>query len=453
MGTRTQYSLNDLTGTANKYLRVNSGETGIETYDTKITNTYRISKTGGDFEFIGEAFAFLNALPGTDGVRLILDAGLWNISLDPIFGFESFIINSTHPIYFEGSGVNTTTIIYDKDSFSLTLNSSVNISKIKVIRNSNTTNYEFVVLNNSNVDFEIADIYFESFIKAINIKNAKSIFLFNFVFDNTLYAFPAGSCVYCDTGTGTTILDIEIGTINRCGGSSYYGAGIYLKSGTDVQFDIHSVFFHPTVDVNHSIPDGIGILYNPAGFTYADHPSITGCKWDNTGTFMSGFDFSRHDGRDRNIVITNNVGMENKNPHSYLNLINNTTSTTLANNVWTKLNFTGTTVYENKIIFTGNRFTYLPSNVRDLTVFGSGTLTTTTQPANIEIVIVKNGNTGTTISPVSVTLDSNSKKFQWSSNAYLQSVGENDYFEIWGRGKGANETIIPEDMNLLITSV
>ena len=447
MGTRTQYSLNDLTGTANKHLRVNSGETGIETYDTKITNTYRISKTGGDFEYIGEAFAFLNALPGTDGVRLILDAGLWDLNDDSylVSTNGNITVDSTHPIYFEGSGVNTTIIktIDGHDGALFNCNSSINFSKMKLTYGTYSDIYGYIYLNNENVDFEISDIYFDAenafnyssnIIESIFIKAAKSVFVFNFVIEGS------GHGIYCGVGAGTTTLDIEVGTISNC----YYEC-IKLDTGTNVQFDIHSVFFYPGAGKT-------GIIYNPAGFTYADHPSITGCKWDNTGTFMSGFDFSRHDGRDRNIVITNNVGMENKNPHSYLNLINNTTSTILANNVWTKLNFTGTTVYENKIIFTGNRFTYLPSNQRDLTVFGSGTLTTTTQPANIELVIVKNGNTGTTISPVSVTLDSNSKKFQWSANAYLQSVGENDYFEIWGRGVSAAETVILADFNWLIDS-
>jgi hypothetical protein len=234
-------------------------------------------------------------------------------------------------------------------------------------------------------------------------------------------------------------IDLEVGTIKNC------ETGVYLLEGKDSIFDIQTTHFYPGVG-------NIGIVYNPLAYTYSDSPTIRNNKHDGTGNFLSGFDFSRSDGRDCEINIINNTNYENKTPHGYLNLLNNSTPTTVGNNVWTKLNFTGTTTYQNSIIFTGNRFTYLPDNKRDLMVWGSGTITTSSSQANIELVIVKNGDTGLLTAPTSITLDQNGRKFQWSANGYLYGVNANDFFEIWGRGIGNEETIIVEDFNWLIKS-
>ena len=60
---------------------------------------------------------------------------------------------------------------------------------------------------------------------------------------------------------------------------------------------------------------------------------------------MSGFDFSRSDGRDANAFVINNAGMENKNPHCKLTLLNNTTTTIANGTTWVKADWSTSGTY------------------------------------------------------------------------------------------------------------
>jgi len=412
-------------------------ESGIVTkksFDTnynqlKLKNTYTVSETGGDFTVISDVFNFVNNLAGDFGITIILDAGDHYLE-------DSYTINSSHKITFKGAGSNCCNVIEaDELGYNLlNILTPVDFNGINFVGFAKTSNCIFI---DQPVYCEILNCNFKNFATSI-ITNQGDLFIHNFVIDNCVNGIMAddGSNGYYNK------IDAEVGNFINC------EQGIYLKAGKNSIFEIYNCVFSPGYGSSN-----IGIVYNSDYYSYSDHPSIQGCKWDNTGHFLDGFDFTRHDGRDKNIVIQNNVGSEDKTPHAYLNMINNTSATNLGNNTWTKLNYTGTTVYENKIYFTGNRFTYQPTNVRDLMVWGSGTLTTSTQISNIELVIVKNGNTGLLSSPILITLDSNSRKFQWSANAYIPAVKSDDYFEIWGMGIGSAETVILEDLNLLITSL
>lgn len=82
--------------------------------------------------------------------------------------------------------------------------------------------------------------------------------------------------------------------------------------------------------------------------------------------FIDGFDFTRADGRDANIYINNNIGVESKLPHARISVLNNSTVTTVTTpGTFYKANFLNTSSYKCKIIVTDNRFTYQPNDKAD----------------------------------------------------------------------------------------
>lgn len=399
----------------------------IQTRDKKslfVKNTYTVSETGGDFTNISDAIDYINNMDGTQPITIKLDSENHILTAPKQ-------INSTHKITILGAGINACNI-YEEDDFGATLFTLYTPCDFNGINFVGFAKTSTCISTADVLNIEILNCNFTNFDSAITVIKA-NVFVHNFVIENCNFG------IYM-TGAFFNKIDSEVGNFTNC------GIGVYLEQGVGSIFDISSCIFSPTLSGN------TGIVYVPATYTYSDHPSIHGCKWTNDGVFFTGFEFSRADGRDKDIVIDSNIGSESKLPHAYLNLTNNLTTTTLSSNVWTKVNFTGTTVYQNKINFTGNRFTYLPTNRRDLKIWGSGALTTSTSQANIDLAIVKNGNTGAIIAPVSITLDQNDRKFQWSANGYLDGVVAGDYFEIFARS-ASNETFIFEDFNWLIESM
>lgn len=397
-------------------------------------NTYYISNSGGDFTTIQSAVTFVNSLTGTSGVYLKVDAGDFNIT-------DTVTINSTRPMFIEGMGVNVTNInpttgMAGKPMFNIY--TSANFTKFKT-ESSGLTGYgtatteNFINYYGNSKEFEITDTQINGYYNGLNLIGTSSLFAFNFVFNKI------NNSAIIINSTGTTQLDIEVGSFYNC------KIGINLEKSNKGIFDIHTNFFYPATSGQ------TGITYNSTNYLYDDHPSIQGNKWNNIGTFISGFDFTRVDGRDKNIVIQNNIGVENKLPHAYLNLVNNGTEQTLAANTWTKLNFSATTFYTCKVtIDANNRMTYQPSNTRDVMLWCSGAIQTTSQPCILELSLVRNGNIF--YAPVSLTLDTNSRKFTWSANGYVPDMSTNEYIEIWGRTVGS-ETIIFEDFCWMIKAM
>ena len=114
--------------------------------------------------------------------------------------------------------------------------------------------------------------------------------------------------------------------------------GINLLSGVSETISIINCTFYNTTSGTD-----IGILYTPATFTSFVSMFITNNAWNNQGTFVSGFDFTRSDGRDANAFLINNAGMENENPHCKINVVNNALTTTVTTaGTYYKANWTNT---------------------------------------------------------------------------------------------------------------
>jgi len=189
-----------------------------------------------------------------------------------------------------------------------------------------------------------------------------------------------------------------------------------------------------------------GVTYNGGTFKYIVL-NFQSCAFNQTGTFTRGFDFTRSDGRDANIVFLGCVGSEDKLPHAKINLTTSTTSTAVIVNTWTVASYTNTTTYTNKWTIGNNRMTFQPANPHDCVMWFSGSLYISSNGTKeVEVAIVKNGNSTTVYGQTAVTVDQNGRKFTFSGNAYLDSVSNGNYFEIWVRNKTNGDSIVVSDL-------
>ncbi len=298
-----------------------------------------------------------------------------------------------------------------------------------------------IVLSGENTYYEIKDGYFYGLSKGIVVSNSADFWLFEVDFDSCL----------------TSAVEINAGDLNdvifRSSECDYYNCsiGINLLSGgpgSEVAI-INGTFY------NYNAGQ-VGINYLPPteanNFRYSSM-IIQNNSFNNTGNFNVGFDFSRADGRDADIFMENNAGIESTAPHCKLIVTNNTTSTTITTgNTWYRVsNFSSYSSYTTKWKIENNKITYLSTNVRDAVMFISGNVRTNSTSARIiNIAIVKNGNSGTRYGETTVRIPSNNanQSFQFSTNVYVDGVHVNDYFEIWITSSNSGDVLTIDDMNL-----
>jgi hypothetical protein len=127
-----------------------------------------------------------------------------------------------------------------------------------------------------------------------------------------------------------------------------------------------------------------------------------------------------------------NIGIEDYRPHAKINLAGGTSSNAYPQNTRSKVIYTASDIYAKKWSFsTTGRLMFLPSHTKSAQIRMSAALTTTSSQANLKFAIIKNGNTGTQLGTMTVTLDQNARAFNFSSNIYLDDVTLNDYYELY----------------------
>lgn len=237
----------------------------------------------------------------------------------------------------------------------------------------------------------------------------------------------------------------------RSAHTDYWGApiGIQFVSGV-------TSYFSSQGDTSKPLNSGSIFLIKPndTSVSFTDCV-VMECIWDSTGTFLSGWDFTRSDGRDADDVFLTNVGIEDQRPHAKINITSNTGTTTFTQNVWTKINFSliPTNQYLKKMSLTpSGRITYLPTHSKDLMVWVSAAVTTTSQPITITWSWFKNGLTGTTYGTMTQNIDQNAKAFNFSQNIYIPDMKKNEYIELYGRVTTTGEDCVLQDANILIMS-
>lgn len=341
-------------------------------------------------------------------------------------------INLPYPITFEGSSFGETIV---SGSVSLFTCSTECYFKMIVFNGSGSNAITFT---GSGVYHEVKDCTLSGFAKGIVTTNSTDLWIFENDFENCT---GAGVEIAAGSASGGRLRVSETDFV-QC------AKGINLLSGVSEVVSIINCGFYNTTSGTD-----IGILYTPTTFTSFTSMFITHNLWNNQGTFISGFDFTRTDGRDANAYLINNLGQENLNPHCKLTLLNNTTSvaangTTYVKASWTTSSPTLTSYTCKWNLATTNRITYQSIQKSDVVMWVSGNVSSSNSNRVINIGICKNGVTTTRYGETTVRTATAGQPYQFSTIIYLPAVGATDYYEIWFNSTaGVTDNIIFADLN------
>jgi hypothetical protein len=282
---------------------------------------------------------------------------------------------------------------------------------------------------------EVKDCTFDSFYNTILDSSNAEIWVFETDISN---AKRNGILVHSNVA-GVTVKVAETDFI----GCKF---GINLSKGSSAIIQLASGGYYNALSTDTSV------LYQPSTFTFSSM-SITGNSWNNTGKFIEGFDFTRTDGRDANAIVESNAGTGDKNPNCYINVQNNSSTTTLTSSaLWYKAIWTNTSSLTSKWTIANNRITFQPTNRRDGSIIISGGLSVNGFSRTISIAIVKNGITTTRYGETSLRITTANQPFQFSSVIQLTDIGPGDYFELYCNSLNSGDIVTIQDIQLFVNA-
>jgi hypothetical protein len=290
---------------------------------------------------------------------------------------------------------------------------------------------------------EVKDCTFDRFYNTINVTSNAEIWVFETDISN---AQNNGILLHGDD-PGVTVKVAETDFIN-C------NTGINLSQGSNATIQLASGGYY-----NGDGAD-VGINYQPLTFTSFDNISITGNSWNNVGSFIVGFDFTRTDGRDANATIESNAGTADRQPNCTFGVTNNTVATTLSSSgSWYKLTWTNSNSNTTKWTIEDNKITYQPSNRRNAYIIISGNIQVSASNATINLGLVKNNTNGSATSASVVRYGETTLRpgtanqpFQFSMVVSLTDVGPGDFFELWGNLTAGSNTLTIQDVQWLVNT-
>jgi hypothetical protein len=197
------------------------------------------------------------------------------------------------------------------------------------------------------------------------------------------------------------------------------------------------------------------IVYRPSTFTSFTSMSVKGNLWNNTGKYIEGFDFTRSDGRDANVIMESNAGMGDQRPNCTINVTNSSTNTTLTTlSTWYKVDWgTNSSSQTCKWTINNNKITYQPANRRNAFIIISGNVSASANTQNITVGIVKNGVTGTQYGATTIRTVTADQPFPFTIIVYLSDITANDYFELYAENEtSSGKTVKFQDLQWLVNT-
>ncbi|MFM9945431.1 MAG: hypothetical protein ACKVQB_09395, partial [Bacteroidia bacterium] len=386
----------------------------------------------GSWTTIEEAIAYLNLhMTGPTVVRL--GDGTYTLS-------ATQVINLAYPVTFQGLSYGTTSIVPHATNllgktmfrcFSDCYFKMLNFTFNEVASYGDGALEDAIHFLGEDTYNEIKDCTFEGFYNTIIDSTSAELWIFEVDITD---ANRNGILLHSGV-SGASIKTAETDFIN-C------NRGINMDKGSAATVQLTSSGYY-----NNTSTDS-AIIYKPSTFTSFSGISITGNSWNNTGVYISGFDFTRSDGRDANALLANNAGVGDKTPSCYINLLNSSTTTSMTTaNVWYKANWTNTSEIKTKYTISNNRLTYQPTNVRDVLIVLAGNMSLDIANSNISYGIVKNGSSGTRYGESTSRLGPANVATQFSTVAFITNVAAGDYFELWVSDNYSGEVLTILDIN------
>ena len=411
----------------------------VQEKEQRIDNEYDVSNRSS-FTTIAEVISFFNAHNPATPVTIHLNPGTYTVS-------STITMNFSQPITLRGGDNYGITVVNFTGSTGPAFNCTTTCYFKFINFTTNTTGIDCIDFSNSSSTqsyHEIFDCTFDngsaSWARAINITGNAWVWLFD---SNVGDCTTAGVQVnYTGSYTGT---ELEISETDFKNNS----IGIYLLQGKTPIVNITNTTFYNSTGQT-------GLLYVPATFSPFQSMFITNDSWNNVGTFISGFDFTLNTGRDANAFIQNNAGMPSETPHCKINVVGNTSTTTLASNTWAPavwlLSFVTSTYVCKFTLPQTNRITYQPANSGDLYMTICGNIQAPGSNRNISFAIVKNGISTTRYGENTIRITSFNEPYQFATIVYIPSVVATDYFEIWLYDSGNSDAVLIQDLSWFTNS-
>jgi hypothetical protein len=386
------------------------------------------------FKTIGEAIDFLKAHMEKSTVIRLSDE-VFNIS-SPI------IINLPFPLTIEGVSYGANTIAAASGLSGKPIFRCISECYFKMLMFDGTalagygtsSGEDAIRFAGSGTYHEIKDCTFDGFHNAILDSTDAELWLFECDISNC-------------SANGLLIHGNVSGVKVRVSETDFIGClnGVNLSKGSAAEIQLMSGVYTNNTGDN-------AIVYNSAAFSF-NSMIITNNTWNHSGTGITGFDFTRTDGRDANAYIENNPGLLSNKPHCKINIVNNVSTTTCTNsNTWYKANWTNTSSLTTNIKINNNNFTYLPGTSRDLVIHISGNVMVNSSNRVITIAIVKNGNSTVRYGETTLRVTTSNQPFQFSTVIYIEDVQKNDYFEMFCSSTSGGDILTFQDIHLFVTT-
>jgi hypothetical protein len=371
---------------------------------------------------LDEAFAYLNAHDPSAPASIHLEPGSYTIS-------STLTVNFSSAITIMGDTYGATVINCPSGTTAFNVQTECYF-KLLSFAGSVAANTICINLSGTGEYSEIKDIDFTGFSKAVIITSSHDLWIFEV------------DMIDC----ASAAIEIASGSANvsfKCSETDFTNCAkgiLFTSYGTATDVSILSSTFYNTAGQT-------GIVYVPSGSSpYFNSIIIQNNSFNNVGTFASGFDYTN--ARDANIFMENNAGVLTGRPFCKINLVNNATGTTITvGGTWYKANFTNTSNYTTKWTIANNKITYQSRNIRNGVAFISGNIRCSVANRTLNIALVKNGNSAVRFGETTARTTTANQSFQFSTNAYLSNISQNDYFEVWVTSTNAADVVTIDDLN------
>jgi hypothetical protein len=388
-------------------------------------NVFDVS-TNGSWTSVAEVMEFLDLhMVGPSVIRLV--GGDYQID-------ATQTVDLPYPVTFQGSSYGASTLLAGASLSSPMFDcKSETYFKMLAFDADGHSGIDAIHLGTNLEYYEVKDCTIDGFAKGIVANTNVEVWIFELDIVNTT---TAGIEIASGATSGVSLKISETDFIN-C------GKGINLLSGTNPVVSILNCGFY------NNTGSQVGINYVPATFTSLSRVFITNNSWNNTGTFLNGFDFGLSSGRDANTFIKNNSGGQDQNPHCRLSVSNNVSATSITTaGTWYKANWTAGTQSSTttKWTITTNRITYQPVNKSNGWAVITGNITVPANNRTISIAIVKNGITTTRYGETDLRLTTADDPYQFSTSIYFTDIGPGDYLELYCTSATSGETATFRDI-------
>ncbi len=393
-----------------------------------------VSETGS-FTSIAEAVEFLST--HMTGPTVVTVASKVNLVL------ESLVIQLPYPVTFEGVSNGAVTVGPGPDMTGKPIFSCITDCSFKMLsfKGSTMSGYgssigeDAIHLTENGTSYNIKDCSFDGFYCAIVNQANAELWLFD--------------CDIMNSAASGLLLDSPTpGVVVKVSETDFTGNNIGVNLLSGFQYDSHIKF---------------RILFQSGSYRYRDSLQSIHLFFFKSyhyrqflefyGTGISGFDFSRPDGRDADAFIENNAGIEDDKAHCKINVVNNSLTTScVVSNTWYKANWINTSSVTSSLLINNNMITYLPVKPRDLYLIISGDLTVDSNNRVITIGIVKNGVTTTRYGETALRITTANQPYQFSTVIYLENVAKDDYFELYCSTTTGSDVLKFQDVNWFVSA-